>query len=58
MVAMTEDEKKRLEEILSDTGDLMEKVRECIVSLLRMVQCKMLPIYILLRFFSQLTKIL
>lgn len=35
MVAMTEDEKKRLEEILSDTGDLMEKVRECIVSLLR-----------------------
>lgn len=38
MVAMTEDEKKRLEEILSDTGDLMEKVRECIVSLLRMVR--------------------
>jgi hypothetical protein len=28
MVAMTEDEKKRLEEILSDMGDLMEEVRD------------------------------
>ena len=31
MVAMTEEEKKRLEEILSDIGDLMEEV--CCVAL-------------------------
>ena len=40
MVAMTEDEKKRLEEILSDMGDLMDEVWQHIVKSILDNLCK------------------